>query len=133
MKEMNDFQNGACEFLNKVYLRLESKGKEYAPGKSRFEEIRSQARLNRMLPIDIIKVLASKHVVMLFQTNRMISVKEFDERAVDIVAYLCLWYNILHENDAVDYYGRCDECDDPEHCDRCGDGHIASIDDYSDV
>ena len=130
--KLNDFQNGTCEFLNNAYLRLEAKGKEYAPGKSRFDEIRDQARLNGMLPSDIIKVLASKHITMLFKTGRMISAEEFDERAIDIVAYLCIWYNLIHENDVGDFYGRCDACENVENCDCCGSSSEDDIIEYAD-
>lgn len=95
----NDFDYGAMQFLQLCYNRVCMKGNEYAAGTNRFNQIRTQARLNKLSQEAVIKVLLSKHITMLTNVQNSVEPEEFIERAADVVAYFILWYNLINQND----------------------------------
>lgn len=96
----SDFDEFCGAIIDQVFCRMDKKGNEYN-GKDvdRLAQLRKQARLNTMLPSNVIKVLMSKHVTALMDTSKMVSKEELNERGIDMIIYLMLWMWLLEEEE----------------------------------
>lgn len=96
----SDFDEFCGAIIDQVFCRMDRKGDEYNGKEAdRLSQLRKQARLNTMLPSNVIKVLMSKHVTALMDTSRMISKEELNERGIDMIIYLMLWMWLLEEEE----------------------------------
>ena len=77
-------------FLTCVEQRLHYKATEYQVNSDRYSQFYKQAALNDMTIEEIIQVLMSKHITKLCDTRHEMKYDEFQERALDVMAYLCL-------------------------------------------
>lgn len=94
-----DFEATVADFLDQVVERIKTKGKEYSPGQDRYGQLLKQAQLNNTTVDNIIIILASKHITKMFDTEHVMKYSEFNERAIDLIAYLCLWNGLYVEAD----------------------------------
>lgn len=93
---MNDkeFEKISQDFLVEAGNRLVTKGHEYSTdifgSHDRYSQLTKQAELNGLTIESEIIVMMSKHIVMLCDLNHEMKYAEFKERALDVIAYLCL-------------------------------------------
>lgn len=95
-----DFDNFCTIVIDQMWSRLDKKGEEYNPGEGdRLRQIRNQARLNNTLPQNVIKILMSKHISRLMDTQHMVTKEELKERGIDCMVYFMLWMWLLEGDD----------------------------------
>ena len=88
--DAKQFHDISVSFLADAQQRLEGKGKEYNLSSDRYDQLIKQADLNGITVEEVISVLMTKHIVMLCNNNHEMTYGEFKERALDVIAYLCL-------------------------------------------
>lgn len=95
-----EFDEFCGAILDQMWSRMEGKGNEYNPGEGdRLRQIRNQARLNNALPQNVIKVLMSKHISRLMDTQHLVTKEELNERGIDCMVYFLLWMWLLEGDD----------------------------------
>lgn len=96
----SEFDEFCGAILDQVWARMDGKKEEYNPGEGdRLRQIRGQARLNNTLPQNVIKVLMSKHISRLMDTQHMVTKDELNERGIDCIVYFLLWMWLLEGDD----------------------------------
>nr|DAI70831.1 MAG TPA: hypothetical protein [Caudoviricetes sp.] len=93
-----DFDEWFLDCIGAISDRMYSKGREYAHDNDRLSQIRAQAKLNGMLPQNVIKCLMSKHATVLLDCNHLVMKKELEERGMDIICYIILWLWLNEDN-----------------------------------
>lgn len=93
-----EFDEWFLDCISAISDRLYTKGREYAGNNDRLSQIRSQARLNGIMPQNVIKCLMSKHVTVLLDCNHVVFKKELEERGMDIICYIILWLWLCEDN-----------------------------------
>lgn len=94
------FNEMARAFLDEAFERLTKKGEEYeltVPYVDRYAQLEQQAQLTGLEVEGVIDVLMAKHITVICNLNKSIHLPEFKERALDVIAYLCLIYGLYEE------------------------------------